>query len=247
MKLTFLGTNGWYDSKMGNTVCTLLESEKYFVIFDAGNGIYKLPDHINSKKPIFLFLSHLHLDHIFGFHIFPKFKFKNEFTVLCPKGLKKNLLKVIDHPFAMPFREMKVGVKIKELAKDGREIPFSVEHKKLFHIDPSFGYRIVLDGKTIAYCSDTGPSKNSIHLARKADILIHECAAVPKFISGKWGHSNPEEAAGIAKKAECKKLILTHFSPSKYLSLKNRQQAEKVARIMFKNTFAAKDDMTMNI
>src|SRR3989339_775604 len=247
MKLTFLGTNGWYDNKIGNTVCALLESEKYYIIFDAGNGIYKLPTRIKSKKPIFLFLSHLHLDHIFGFHIFPKFKFKNEINISCPKGLKKNLMKVIDHPYAMPFREMKLNVKIKELSKDCREIPFPSEYKKLYHIDPSFGYRITLDGKTVAYCSDTGVSKNSIQLARNADALIHECAAVPKLVSGKWGHSNPEEAAGIAKKAECKKLFLTHFSANKYMTLKDRRRAEKVARKIFKNTIAARDGMALNV
>lgn len=247
MKLTFLGTNGWYDNEIGNTVCALLESEKYYILFDAGNGIYKLPKYIKSKKPIFLFLSHLHLDHIFGFHIFPKFKFKNKFNVLCPKGLKKDLMRAIDHPYAMPFREMKMKVRIKELSKDCREIPFSVECRKLCHIDPSFGYRIALDGKTVAYCSDTGVSKNSIRLARNADMLIHECAAVPKFVSGKWGHSNPEEAAGIAKKAKCKKLFLTHFSASRYVSLKDRKRAEKVARKIFKNTFAARDDMIVKI
>lgn len=247
MKLTFLGTNGWYDNKIGNTVCALLESEKYYILFDAGNGIYKLPNYINSKKPIFLFLSHLHLDHIFGFHIFPKFKFKNEFNVLCPKGLKKNLMRMVDHPYAMPFREMKLKVKIKELSKNCRELPFSVECRKLYHIDPSFGYRMSLDGKTVAYCSDTGVSKNSIYLARNADVLIHECAAVPKFFSGKWGHSNPEEAARVAKEARCKKLFLTHFSANKYVAMKDRHTAQKAARKIFKNTFAAREDKTINI
>jgi len=247
MKLTFLGTNGWYDNKTGNTVCALLESEKYYIIFDAGNGIYKLPNYIKTKKPIFLLLSHLHLDHIFGLHIFPKFKFKNEFNIICPKGLKKHLMRMVDHPYAMPFREMKLRVKVQELSKNCRELPFAAEHKKLFHIDPSFGYRLTIDGKTIAYCSDTGVSKNSVHLARKANVLIHECASVPKFISGKWGHSNPEEAAGVAKKAQCKKLFLTHFSANKYVTLKDRYRAEKVARRIFKNTFAAREDKTMNI
>ena len=247
MKLTFLGTNGWYDNEVGNTVCALLESKKYYILFDAGNGIHKLPDHIKSKKPIFLFLSHLHLDHIFGLHILPKFKFKNEFNIFCPKGLKNNLMKVIDHPYAMPFREMKLKVRIKELSKNCRGIPFPVECQKLYHIDPSFGYRITLDGRIVAYCSDTGVSKNSVHLARNADILIHECAAVPKSISGKWGHSNPEEAAEVARKAQCKKLFLTHFSANRYVALKDRQGAEKVARIIFKNTFAARDEMVVRV
>lgn len=247
MKLTFLGTNGWYDTPTGNTVCALLESEKYYIIFDAGNGIRKLPDYIRTGKPILLFLSHLHLDHTFGFHIFPHFKFKNKISVFCPREIKRNLIRLVDHPYAMPFREMKAAVSINELSKDCRELPFPTERKILYHIDPSFGYRITLDGKTVAYCSDTGPSKNSVYLGRKADVLIHECAAVPKFFSGKWGHSNPEEAASIAKKSGCKKLILTHFAASEYTTLKDRQIAQKVARKIFKSTIAAKDGMIVKI
>lgn len=88
MKLYFLGTNGWYSDKGNNTICTLLETEKYYIVFDAGDGIHKLDKFIKKGKPIFLFLSHLHLDHIYGFHIFPKFKFKNKVTIFCPKGTK---------------------------------------------------------------------------------------------------------------------------------------------------------------
>ncbi|MDP1846141.1 MAG: ribonuclease Z [Candidatus Moranbacteria bacterium] len=247
MKLIFLGTNGWYDNKIGNTVCLLLESKKYYIIFDAGNGIYKLPNHIKSGKPIFIFLSHLHLDHIFGLHILPKFKFKNKINIFCDKELMKPLKKIVDHPYAMPFREMKINIQISELSKDPRKLPFHVEHRKLYHIDPSFGYRLKIDGKIVAYCCDTGVCKNSVYLARNADVLIHECASVPKFFSGKWGHSNPEEAASVAKEARCKKLFLTHFSANKYVAMKDRHTAQKAARKIFKNTFAAREDKTMNI
>lgn len=247
MKLTFLGTNGWYSTRTGNTICALLESEKCYVIFDAGDGIYKLDRYIKKDKPVFLFLSHLHLDHTFGFHIFPKFKFKKEFTILFPEELGGPLRKLVDHPYAMPFREMKMKVRFKELSGNVKDLPFSVEYKKLFHVDPSFGYRIELEGKSITYCCDTGTTQSVIDLARGADVLIHECAAGPGVISGKWGHSNPEEAAEAAKKAGAKKLFLTHFSASTYQKKKDRAEAQSLARKIFKNTFAAKDGMAVDV
>jgi len=75
MEIIFLGTNGWYDTKTGNTTCTLIETEDYFIILDAGNGLYKIDQYITStsKRPIYLFLSHFHLDHIVGLHIMSKF------------------------------------------------------------------------------------------------------------------------------------------------------------------------------
>ena len=41
MDIIFLGTNGWYDSPTGSTICTLISSEHYHILLDAGNGIYK--------------------------------------------------------------------------------------------------------------------------------------------------------------------------------------------------------------
>jgi len=36
MQVTFLGTNGWYDSATGNTVSALISTENYDIILDAG-------------------------------------------------------------------------------------------------------------------------------------------------------------------------------------------------------------------
>ena len=69
MKIIFLGTNGWYDTSLGNTICTLIKTQDFHIILDAGNGLYKIDRHIIDEKPVFLFLSHFHLDHIIGLHI----------------------------------------------------------------------------------------------------------------------------------------------------------------------------------
>lgn len=74
MKVTFLGTNGWYDTVTGNTCSVLVQSEKYDIIFDAGNGIAKADRYITQKKPVYLFISHLHIDHIAGLHTLVKFR-----------------------------------------------------------------------------------------------------------------------------------------------------------------------------
>ena len=44
MKITFLGTNGWYDSATGNTPSALIDTKDYYIILDAGFGIHKLND-----------------------------------------------------------------------------------------------------------------------------------------------------------------------------------------------------------
>jgi len=68
MKIVFLGTNGWYTTPTGNTPCILIDSKDQYVVFDAGNGIYKLDKYITEDKPISLFITHFHLDHVSGLH-----------------------------------------------------------------------------------------------------------------------------------------------------------------------------------
>lgn len=247
MKLIFLGTNGWFSNKNANTICTLLETEKYHIIFDAGDGIYKLDKYINDKKPIIIFLSHLHLDHIIGFHTFPKFRFENNVAIICPKGTKKDLKKIINHPFTAPFNERKFRVSINETEEGKNETPFSFECRKIFHIDLCFGYRLNIEGKAVAYLCDTGICDNSKLLAQNADIVIHECSMGPGIFAGSWGHVNPEEVSRMAKEVGMKKLALTHFSATDYPSKKERRIAQEIAQKIFPNTICAEDDLVIEI
>jgi ribonuclease BN (tRNA processing enzyme) len=75
MQIIFLGTNGWFDSPTGSTICTLINTESCHIILDAGNGIYKADRYIQDDLPVYIFLSHFHLDHIEGLHVLNKFSF----------------------------------------------------------------------------------------------------------------------------------------------------------------------------
>lgn len=249
MKIIFLGTNGWYSTETGNTPCVLVDTKKYYIVFDAGDGIYKLDRYIISNKPIYLFLSHFHLEHIHGLHILNKFKFKQSIYIYGQRGTKKILNYLIEHPFTYPLSNLPVKIKINDLSEGIHRIPFPITCKFLLHADPCFGYRVKLDGKTITYCTDTGICDNSLELARNADILIHECAIKQPshFHVSKWPHTTPQEAAKLAKKANVKQLVLFHFDAEIYKSIEERKQAEKDAQKIFKNTIAAIDGMELNI
>lgn len=99
MRLIFLGTNGWYDTPTGNTLSILLETRKEYIILDAGNGLYKIDRHITMDKPIYLFISHFHLDHVVGLHILNKFNLSRGIEVYGPPGTKKFLTQLIRQPF----------------------------------------------------------------------------------------------------------------------------------------------------
>jgi len=246
MRVTFLGTNGWYDTETGNTLCTLIETRKEYIILDAGNGLYKIDKYIKTKKPIYLFLSHFHLDHIIGLHILNKFDFSQGIDFYGPPSMRKSLSRVIAKPYTVPIRKMKTKIRLNELYKKS-SIPIDVEFKKLKHSSVCYGFRFILEDKIISYCSDTGVCDNLFRLAKNADLLIAECSSASGQKPEKWPHLNPEQAALAAKKSRVKKMILTHFNPNLYIRLKDRKMAEKNARKIFKDSFAAVDNMQFQI
>jgi len=248
MKIIFLGTNGWYSTKTGNTICTLVDTRNYYIVFDAGDGIYKLNKYAKKNKPIYLFLSHVHLDHIIGFHLLNALNYRGKFHIVLKKSDREKLENIINHPYTKSLKDQNFSVIIHELPEKKSNTPFPVTHKKLFHIDNSTGFRIEVDGKKITYCCDTGKCKNDFILSKDADLLIHECSFNNNASAiGKWGHSNSIYAAGLARKARVKKLALTHFSPNEHVSMKDREKAGQVAKKIFKNTFTARDNMIINI
>lgn len=246
MKVYFLGTNGWYDTHTGNTVCLLLETKKNYVIFDAGNGLYKIGRYIKAAKPVYLLLSHYHLDHIIGLHILNKFDFKQGIDIYGPPGLKAMFNKVINAPYSMPISRLNTEVRLHEVNRTGL-LPPGIEYKPLKHSSTCYGYRIIAEGRRVAYCTDTGLCPNLSLLAGKADLFISECSLKTGQNNRSWPHLNPEQAAGVAKRAGCRKLALIHFDASLYLSAAERGRSKAAAGRIFSNTLAASDGLVLNL
>jgi len=247
MKVIFLGTNGWFDTETGNTICTLVQTEHSDIILDAGNGIHRTERHISGEKPVFLFLSHFHIDHIEGFHILAKLPFRNGLTICGPAGSREILGTFINAPFTIPLAGLPYPAGILEMPEEAASLPFPVEILPLRHSSFTLGFRIDVDGRTISYCPDTGYCENAVTLGRSADLLITECSFKQGRASEIWPHLNPETAARIAVEAGAKRLALTHFDASVYQSLPERKEAEAVAAGIFPATTAGMDELEMNI
>lgn len=241
MKIYFLGTNGWYTTSTGNTPCILIDSREEYVIFDAGNGFYKIDQYIKEDKPISLFISHFHLDHVSGLHMLSKFNFTQPINIYMAKGRKKDF----ETLFNAPYTSNDVNIRVHELEEGQNNVGFPVEVIKMKHAHEDHGFRVTLEEKIIAYSGDTGICDNSKILAQNADILIHECSH-PQ-VTDNWGHVDPVLAATLAKEANVKKLILTHFDASRYTDLEKRKWAEDEASKIFPNTIAADDSLVIEL
>ncbi|EAG9230257.1 ribonuclease Z [Listeria monocytogenes] len=96
-------------------------------------------------------------------------------------------------------------------------------------------------GKIISIFGDTKATASELELALNADILVHEATfeGDKEKLAGEYMHSTTIQAASLAKKANVKKLILTHIS-SRY----DRDASKELlieAQSVFENTEIAYD------
>ena len=242
-QIIFLGTNGWYDSVTGNTISILIESEKYNIVLDAGNGIAKLHQYIKDDRPVYLFLSHFHLDHITGLHTLGINSFSKGLYLIVQEGGGEVLKRFVDFPFTIPLHKYPFHSEIIEVPQQAAQLPFKATVLPMVHSSYTLGIRLEVDGKIISYCPDTGYCENAVILGKEADVLITECAYRSGQVDPGWPHLNPELGARIALESGARKLVLTHFDAKKYPDLETRNEAARKAREIFRESYASTDGL----
>ncbi len=101
-------------------------------------------------------------------------------------------------------------------------------------------------GISLAFITDTRPTKQLSTLARDVDLLICESMydnAEDLPLAKAHAHMLAEEAAGIAQAAGAHALLLTHFSPK----ITDASGPERAARRVFANARAARDGMVVTL
>lgn len=109
-------------------------------------------------------------------------------------------------PKQLPYR-----IKRLVLPGTGRVGPFRITGAPVPHVEHSVGLRIEAGGRTLVYPGDCGPGAPVADLARDCDLLVLECTLAPGERSA--AHLAPEDAARIARRAGCRRLLLSHFKP----------------------------------
>ncbi|MFA6329846.1 MAG: MBL fold metallo-hydrolase [Candidatus Micrarchaeia archaeon] len=256
MRITFLGTNGWFATEKGNTICTLIETAGRYIVLDAGDGIRRLMESApDQTKPLDIFISHFHLDHIIGLHQLNRFHYRRIRIFVQPEG-KRIVDFIVNKPFTDALESLP-NVEVKELAIGRNKVSdglgsYSVDVAWLSHADPCIGFRFeLLDKgrkKVVAHCLDSGPCDAIKGLSAGADLMIAECGNLPgEGEDPAWPHMSPEIAAGLALEAKAKTLVLTHFAAHKYPAPKDRKAACKAAKEVFARTTCASDGLTIEI
>jgi ribonuclease Z len=101
-------------------------------------------------------------------------------------------------------------------------------------------------GISLAFITDTRPTKQLSAFAQDVDLLICESMydnAEDLPLARAHAHMLAEEAAGMAQNAGAHSLLLTHFSPK----ITDPSGPEKAARRVFANSRAAKDGLVISL
>ncbi|MCA1643765.1 MAG: ribonuclease Z, partial [Acidobacteria bacterium] len=107
-----------------------------------------------------------------------------------------------------------------------------------------------IKGRAVAYCTDTTYCRNSVTLAARADLLIHEATFSDEdaHLARQSTHSTASDAARVAKEACARRLVLTHVSPR--YAPGNPVELPRLlsqARAIFPDTVIAEDFMSVEV
>ncbi len=204
MKLTVLGKYGPFSVNGGSTSSYLVESNDEYAVLDLGSGtLTKLLKRININNLNFLYLSHLHFDHIADVGIL-------SYAVSFLKKDKK--LKVYYHDDGSDVANVLKNIEVFELVdvKENQiynEGNFVFSFYKMTHPVVSHGIKISNGEKTLAYTGDTTLNDNIFNLINGVNFLVADGAFLERDFNENKPHMSVKQVNEMSKKYQLKTLV----------------------------------------
>ena len=243
INLTFHGVRGstpcageQYRRYGGNTSCASLEVDGHDpIIFDMGTGLRPCGEKLAGDAPFHgtVLLSHLHWDHIQGLPFFaPMSKPDSVLDVYGPAQEAGPLDAVFAGVMSQPYfpitpDELHGTVRFHGAGTDDFAVNGAkVRSRWVRHTSPTIGFRVEVEGLSVAYVSDHGPGCSDdrddfvpddiLELADGVDLLIHDAQHTCEEFDNKrhFGHSTIDYAVHVAHEAGAQRLALFHHCPS---------------------------------
>jgi phosphoribosyl 1,2-cyclic phosphodiesterase len=221
----------------GNTSCVEIRIDEHVaLILDAGTGIKRLGDGLETTTPVHVLLTHLHFDHLEGLRFFaPLWREGAEVHVWGPPSpvhsLRERIARAFSPPlFPIDLSDIPAELVLHDVPEETWEIgEVRISALPVSHPDTTVGYRLELDGRSLAFIPDHEPVLgvelatlgpewiSGFSLAAGADVLVHDCQFTEEEYPDRvgWGHSSVAHAVGFARRAGVGRLVLFHHDPDR--------------------------------
>lgn len=215
MKLFFLGSGGYFPNRRRHTACLMIP--ELGVVLDAGTAAFEIGKHLQTDR-LEIFLSHAHLDHVFGLTCLLTLYDGDPGNRIRVHGDPAKLAAVQEHlfsellfPVAPPCEFVPLEHSV-ALPGEGVLRWFPLEHP-----GGSIGMRLEWPGHSLAYVTDTTARLDAEYLdaIRGVDLLVHEAyfSDADQQFAQLTGHSCVTEVARVAAEVGARRLILVHSNP----------------------------------
>jgi phosphoribosyl 1,2-cyclic phosphodiesterase len=277
--VTFWGVRGstpcdghQFDRYGGNTSCVELAADGHDpILFDLGTGLRSCGEQLARDGKLdgyhaSVLLTHLHWDHIQGLPFFaPLAAGGGTVEVFGPVqegGTLDEVFTGVMSPPYFPIRPDEMNGAVSFQGVSGEDFALNgakVRARWVRHTDPTLGFRVEVEGVSVAYLSDHGPGtvpddpddfvpRDVLELCDGVDLLIHDAQHTNGEYETKrnWGHCTIEYAIHVAREAGARELALFHHCPTHGDDAVDeilRDARDLVARIGGPEVFAAADGM----
>lgn len=201
----------------------LITHDGFTLLLDCGSGVFsKLRAFADPAAVDAVLISHLHADHMLD--LLP-FSFALAGGMLSDTSRKPPLWAPPGGRAAFAAYAEAVGMEdqindgfaVGEYTTDARiELgPLTVSFCQVPHYIPAWGCDVRAgSGQRITFGGDCGPNQAIVELARDTDLLMLEATegAGPHLGDGLRGHLTAAEAGTLARGADARRLLLTHYS-----------------------------------
>jgi ribonuclease BN (tRNA processing enzyme) len=223
MRLTTIGTGTAAPHPYRVCAGHLLEARDVRLLLDCGSGVvHRMASFgINWGAITHIALTHFDADHISDLAtMFIAWRYgqlpsrRAPVTVLGPVGTRGVIERLAAALWERLLTDPGYPVRIQELAADedcelGPGVRLAT--RKVPHTPESIAYAVTSGGRRLVYTGDTAYDVGLAEWARRCDVLLCECS-LPATLAVAT-HLTPEQCGALAKLAQPKLLVLTHFYP----------------------------------
>lgn len=227
MQLTVLGCWAPYPPAGGACSGYLIEHGETSIMLECGNGSFsKLQKHIDYTRLAAVIVSHLHPDHYLDL-----FCLRHAIAGAIRDGRRTGPLAlflpsepapqyqqlakftdafIVNGIEQLPLLDTEWGVQVYQSRLGRLKLQFVPNEHPL----PAYGVSIDSGQGRLVFSGDTARTEKLVALAQGADLLLCEASGLDKdndFVKG--CHLTARQAGEIAKEAQVRQLVITHFYP----------------------------------